>query len=101
MVGENDPQPREGTAAQVRRNFEQSPNALSVYSDYAQIIGTDNEVILQFYETIPGIPGPGGASEMVTTSLKATIVVSLAHAANIGRLILSSIPANQKQGNTE
>lgn len=74
--------------AQVNRIFEQHTDAISLYSDFAQIVGTGHEVLLQFYETIPGVPGAGGRVEIVTTRLRATITVSKAHAENIGRLLL-------------
>ena len=47
-------------SVQVTRIFEQPADAISLYSDFAQIMGTGHEVVLQFYETIPGPPGPGG-----------------------------------------
>lgn len=94
----------EGTS-QITRVFEQPPDTLSFYSDYAQIIGTGHEVLLQFYETIPGPPSlPGGQVTVVRTRLRVTAVVSQAHAANIGRLLLqrvgeaapAAVPAGQE-----
>jgi hypothetical protein len=41
---------------QIQRIFEQPPDAISFYSDMAQILSTGNEVIIQFYEAIPGPP---------------------------------------------
>ena len=84
-MAEQDP-PRRAAAA-VNRIFEQPNDSLSMYSDFAQVVGTGHEVILQFYETIPGTPGPSGTPEMVRTRLRATITVSKAHASNIGRLL--------------
>jgi len=72
---------------QVSRIFEQPPDAMSVYSDFAQVLGTGTEVILQFYETIPDVPGAGGQIQSVRSRLKATVIVSPAHAHNIGRLL--------------
>lgn len=74
--------------SQISRVFEQPPDALSFYSDFAQVIGTGSEVVLQFYETIPGAPGPGGTIQMVRSRLRSTVVISKAHAGNIGRLLL-------------
>lgn len=74
--------------AQVNRIFEQPADAISLYSDFAQIVGTGQEVLLQFYESIPGVPAPGGTVEIVRTRLRATITVSKSHAANIGRSLL-------------
>ena len=48
MVGQDAPQPQEGGESQVRRVFEQPLDALSTYSDLTQIVGTANEIILQF-----------------------------------------------------
>lgn len=73
---------------QINRVFEQPPDSISLYSDFAQIFGTGHEVVLQFYETIPGPPGPGGQVQMVRTRLRATITVSLPHAGNIGNLLI-------------
>ena len=73
---------------EVNRLFEQPEGAISFYSDHTQIVGTGNEVVVQFYETIPGPPGPGGRLQMVKTRLKATITLSSAHAKNIGNLLL-------------
>ena len=73
---------------QISRVYEQPPDAISLYSDVAQILGTGHEVVLQFYETIPGTPGPGGQIQMVRSRLRATITVSMVHALNIGRLLL-------------
>jgi hypothetical protein len=74
---------------QVGRLFEQPPDAVIAYSDFAQVLGTGSEVVLQFYETIPDVPtGPAGGISMVRSKLRATIIVSPQHAVNIGRLLL-------------
>jgi hypothetical protein len=73
---------------QINRVFEQPPDAISMYADVAQVIGTGNEVVLQFYETIPGTPGPGGQIQLVRTRLRATITLSIPHAINIGSLLM-------------
>jgi len=82
---------------QASRVYEQPPDAISLYSDMVQIIGTGQEVVIQFYETIPGTPGPGGQIQMVRTRLRATITVSKAHASNIGNLLLKQIQAQAPQ----
>ncbi len=66
------------------RLFEQPPDAISFYSDMAQVSSTGQEVLLQFYETIPGPPGPDGITQ-VRSRLRATVIISLAHAANLER----------------
>ncbi len=84
--------------AQVSRLFEQPPDAASFYCDLAQVIGTQAEVVLQFYETIPGPPsGPTGQVTTARSRLRATIVVSKAHAANIGRLLLQKVGADDQK----
>jgi hypothetical protein len=79
---------RPSGGTQVTRIFEQPEGAISFYCDFSQVIGTTNEVVLQFYETIPGPPGPGGQMQVVRTRLKATITVSPSHATNIGNLLI-------------
>ena len=71
---------------QLTRVFEQPPDAISFYSDLAQVSNTGKEVLLQFYETIPGPPGPDGITQ-VTARLRATVIISLAHAANLEHLL--------------
>jgi len=73
---------------QVNRIFEQGPDSVSFYSDAAQVFNTGHEVVLQFYETIPGAPGPGGKIQLVKSRLRATITISMGHASNIGNLLL-------------
>jgi len=72
----------------VARVFEQPPDALLTYSDFAQVLGTGSEVVLQFYQTIPDVPGPHGEIQSVRSRLRATIVLSPAHARNLGGLLL-------------
>ncbi|MCR4321413.1 MAG: DUF3467 domain-containing protein [Candidatus Brocadiaceae bacterium] len=76
-----------GSPAMVERFFEQPPDAISCYSDFAQVMHTGNEILLQFYETIPGPPVPGGNIGKVRSRLRATITISVAHAQNIGKLL--------------
>jgi hypothetical protein len=81
---------------EVPRFYEQLPDAISCYSDIAQILYTGNEVVLQFYETIPGPPESGGAIMNVRSRLRATITVSVPHARNIGKLILEKVEEAKK-----
>lgn len=79
-------------SGQATRIFEQPSDALSFYSDFAQVIRTGHEILLQFYETIPGPPSPPeGAVTIVRTRLRVTIVVGAAHATNIGKLLLQRV----------
>lgn len=73
---------------QVSRLFEQAPDAPSFYSDVAQVLGTGNEVVLQFYETIPNAPGASGRIEGVRSRLRATVILSPGHAGKMGQLLL-------------
>ena len=75
----------EGIEAQ--RVFEQPADAISFYSDFAQVVASGNEVLLQFYETIPGPPGPDGQVQIARTRLRATVMVSPPHAGRIGQII--------------
>ena len=89
------------TAIQVNRIYEQGPDSVSFYSDVAQIVNTGHEVVLQFYETIPGAPGPDSKIKVAKTRLRATITISAEHASNIGNLLLKqtrikAIPAEAK-----
>lgn len=80
----------------VDRIFEQPPDAVSFYSDIAQVVSTGNEVVLQFYETIPGPPEKEGQISRVRSRLRATITVSLQHAKNIGKLIMERTGEGKK-----
>jgi len=91
-MAEQRPQQATRGPTEAIRVFEQPPDSISFYCDYAQILGTEHEVVLQFYESIPGPPvPPGGAIANVRTRMRATVVVSQAHAENIGRLLLQRI----------
>lgn len=76
---------------QVPRKFEQPADAISFYSDFALIVGTQNEVVLQFYETIAGPPGPELQVETAATRLRATVMVSRPHAQRIAELLLERV----------
>ena len=81
---------------QVPRLYEQPPDAVSFYSDIGQVLYTGNEVVLQFYETIPGPPESGGVIKNVRSRLRATITVSISHAHNIGKLLLEKVEEAKK-----
>jgi hypothetical protein len=73
---------------EIGRSFEQSPNAVSFYCDVGQVIATGNEIVIQFYETIPGVPSADGKITKVVSRLRATVTLSVAHAQNIGKLLV-------------
>jgi hypothetical protein len=81
----SDPQQPHGM--QVTRVFEQPDDAVTLYADFAQVLGTGSEVIVQFYETIPDVPGPTGQIQSVRSRLRATVIVAPAHAHSIARLL--------------
>lgn len=81
------PGPRPPEGVQVTRVFEQPPDAVAFYTDFVQIIGTGQEVVIQLYETIPGNPGPDGQVQLARSRLRATVFLSPQHAATIGRLL--------------
>lgn len=76
---------------QIQRIFEQPPDAISFYCEMGQVIGTKNEIILQFYDSIPGPPGPSGLPMNLRTRLRATIILSHPHARNIGKLLMEKV----------
>lgn len=78
---------------QVQRLFEQAPDAISFYCDMAQILEGPGEVTLQFYETIPSPPGPGGTITTVRSRLRATVFLNYKHARNIGKLLIEKTEA--------
>ena len=80
----------------AERIYEQPSDAISFYSEIGQVFATKNEVVLQFYETIPGPPGPKGSITTARSRLKATVTLSLKHAANIGKLLVQKTKEKQK-----
>jgi len=90
-----------GGAVTVNRLFEQPSDAMTCYADFAQVLATGSEVVLQFYETIPGPPGQGGAVTTVRSRLRATVIVSPQHAVTLARLLQQHLkPDPGKQGTT-
>jgi len=81
---------------EVPRVYDQPPDAVSFYSDIGQILYTGNEVVIQFYETIPGPPESGGVIKNVRSRLRATITISTLHAHNIAKLLLEKIGEAKK-----
>jgi len=78
----------EKKSLQAERFFEQPADAISFFSDFAQVAHTGNEIVIQFYETIPGPPSREGGMTKVRTRLRATITVGLTHSQVIGKLLL-------------
>ncbi len=74
---------------EVIRTYDQPSDAISFYSDLGQVTLSGHEIILQFYETIPGPPGPpSGQITKATTRLRATVMLSVQHAQNLGQLLI-------------
>lgn len=89
QMPEKKQKPKKGPV-EVERVFEQPqqpPDSISFYCELGQVFTTKNEIVLQFYETIPGVPGLKGNIEKVKTRLRATITLSYPHAATIGKLL--------------
>ncbi len=82
--------------AKIERVFEQHPDVVSFYSDLGQVYATNNEVVLQLYETIPGIPVPGEKPAKVVTRLRASITLSHPHAIIIGEVLAKKAKAAKK-----
>lgn len=72
---------------EIERFYEQPPDAISFFSDMAQVIHTGNEILLQFYENIPGPPGKDGHVKQARTLLRATVTLTIPHAQNLGKLL--------------
>jgi len=94
-MAENTPSPP------LERTFEQGPDAVSFYCDFTQILGTENELVLQFYETIPGAPGPDGIVRTIKSRLRATITFSHEHALRIAEAIQQRRQAKVSQSGGE
>ncbi|MFZ0050896.1 MAG: hypothetical protein WAK96_03915 [Desulfobaccales bacterium] len=73
---------------QIARSFEQSPDAISFYCDFANVVATGNEVVMQLYETIPGVPDHEGKITKAVSRLRATITLSVSHAQNLGKVLV-------------
>ncbi|OGP82502.1 MAG: hypothetical protein A2V87_10740 [Deltaproteobacteria bacterium RBG_16_58_17] len=83
------------------RLFEQPSDSISFYADFGQVLHTENEIILQFYETIPGPPDPEGVISNVRSRLRATITLSLPHARNVGKLLVERTKELEKTKEVE
>jgi hypothetical protein len=89
---------RERSGVGANRVFEQPPDAMVCYADIAQILATDHEVILQFYESIPGPPSPpSGQISIVRTRLRASVILSLAHARNMAENLLKQAGSKESK----
>ncbi len=81
---------------QIERIFEQPPDAITFYADMAQVVSTGNEIIAQFYESVPGPPGTEGRIAKMRTRLRATITLSFPHAKNLGKLLTERASKEKK-----
>jgi len=89
-------QKKEEVPVTIERIYEQPPDSISFYCEMGQVFGTENEIVVQFYETIPGTPNPEGKITRVRTRLRATVVLSLTHAANIGKALVERTKEHKK-----
>ncbi|HPC03421.1 MAG TPA: hypothetical protein PKY58_04795 [Syntrophales bacterium] len=76
---------------ELKRIFEQGPDVLTFYSDFTQVVNTGHEVVFQFYETVPGLPGSDGVIQSVHCRLRASITVSKSLASNLGKNLLTKV----------
>lgn len=89
-------QKKEEVPLKIERIFEQPPDSISIYCEMAQVFGTENEIVVQLYETIPGTPNPEGKIIRVRTRLRATVVLSLSHASNLGKALVERTKEQKK-----
>ena len=87
---------QKGVFQQMSRLFEQPSDSISFYTDFGQVVQTGNEIVLQFYETIPGLPDPDGGIKNVRSRLRATITLSIPHARTIGKLLVEKTKEVEK-----
>jgi len=87
--------PKESPAG-MERVFEQPPDSISFYCEMGQVVATENEIVIQFYETIPGAPNPEGKIDKAKSRLRATITLSHPHAATIGKLLTERTKKSKK-----
>jgi len=80
----------------IERIHEQPADAISFYSDIGQVFATGQEMVMQFYETIPGPPDREGRISKARTRLRVTITVSYAHARNLGKLLIEKASEEKK-----
>jgi len=73
---------------QIGRTFEQPADSISFYCDFAQVLATEHEVVMQLYETIPSVPDSQGKIIKAVSRLKATVTFSLPHARNFGKVLV-------------
>lgn len=89
-------QKKKEALATMERVFEQPPDSISFYCEMGQVFATENEIVLQFYETIPGSPNPEGKITKVRTRLRATVTLSIPHAVNIGKTLVQKTKEHKK-----
>lgn len=78
----------------LAREYRTAEDHVTCYSDHVNVVSTaTGETIVSFYETIPGYPSsePG-----VTSTRRATIILSHRHAGEIGQLLIKHA-ANAEQ----
>jgi hypothetical protein len=81
--------------AQAPRRFTQPPDSFFTYADFAQVTRTADEVYVQFYTTVPGVPVEAGKIAEVVTRLSATIVVSPGHARRLADALMKGAEGHQ------
>lgn len=87
---------QEGQPQKIERFFEHPPDAISFFSDYTQVISTGHEVLIQFYETIPGPPDMQSHIKQVRSRLRATITMTYPLSQNLGKLLIEKVVEGKK-----
>lgn len=81
----------------IPRRFTQPPDSFVGYADFAQVSAIEDEVVIQFYTTIPGIPAEPGKIEDAVTRLVATIIVSPSHARRLASVLTQTSEGGSQQ----
>jgi hypothetical protein len=79
----------------IRRTFTQPDDAISAYGDYTQVSATAEEVVFQFYETIPGIPGEDAHIRGANSRLRATVMMSRDAAGRLVQVVVDALAAGK------
>lgn len=79
---------KKGVTKAVRRTFEFAPDHVMFYSDYANLVSTDTEVMLSLYHTVTSLPDKDGHLKGAISYRKASVTMSHAHAVSIGEFLV-------------
>lgn len=83
--------------AEIVRTFTQPVDAISFFSDYAQVLVSGDGITMQIYETIPGVPSGDGKVSSVTTRLRATVSMTEERARALAAALEKSAVASEQR----